>query len=102
MDFWNSNVNFFNSLADTVNGLNTGAKQIWERTGSIIQSLDALKNQIDSLTKFVYDMQIIVVILLIALAIQFIVILVMWAGQSSINKELAEIKTAVKGQVKNE
>lgn len=108
MDFFNGLTEYFNRLGMSVDNISSNlgiagnrVEQVWQQGSAIINSLQALKVQIDSLTKFVHDMRMVMMILIIAIAIQFIVILWMWAGQSSIKKELADIKAAVKGQVTN-
>lgn len=92
MDFWNNNVKFFNSLGDTVNGLNTGVKQIWEQGSHVIISLDALKAQIDSLTQYLQLMQTVAIILCVLIVVQFFFIMWILAGQSELKKKLIKLE----------
>lgn len=85
-------MNFFNEFTGWFDALDKNLQLMWDQSKAVYSSVEALKTQIDYLTEFLKAIHQYSVILLIMLGVQFVVILILWAGQSSIKRKLDNIE----------
>lgn len=88
-------MNWLNDFTQWFDAMDNNLKLVWDKSTEISSSLTALNHEIQSLTQFVQNLQSYMTIILIAMAIQFVIIIWMWSGQAAMKKKLENIEAFI-------